>query len=116
MRETVQRQGEQIQNLQEYVEELKQAMAAKDRKISKLESRLKGFKKEAYSEIRKSKEVQIRDSTIESLKKELSNKNKTVKELRRRSNKLRKIQKMEIRGEGTPVRLSRLYERVHCRN
>jgi predicted RNase H-like nuclease (RuvC/YqgF family) len=105
MRETVQRQGEQIQNLQEYVEELKQAMAAKDRKISKLESRLKGFKKEAYSEIRKSKEVQIRDSTIESLKKELSNKNKTVKELRRRSNKLRKIQKMEIRGEGTPVKV-----------
>lgn len=105
MRETTQRQGEQIQNLQDYVEELKQALIAKDRKISKLESRLKGFKKEAYSEVRKSKEIEIRDSTIESLKKELSNKNKTVKELRRRSNKLRKIQKMEIRGEGTPVKV-----------
>jgi predicted RNase H-like nuclease (RuvC/YqgF family) len=105
MREVVQRQGEQIQNLQEYVEELKQALVTKDRKISKLESRLKGFKKEAYSEVRKSKELQIRDSTIESLKKELSNKNKTVRELRRRSNKLRKIQKMEIRGEGTPVKV-----------
>ncbi|KKH46636.1 DUF460 domain-containing protein [Methanosarcina sp. 1.H.A.2.2] len=105
VRETVQRQGEQIQNLQDYVEELKQSLIAKDRKISKLESRLKGFKKEAYGEVRKSKEVQIRDSTIENLKKELSNKNKTVKELRRRSNKLRKIQKMEIRGEGTPVKV-----------
>ncbi|WP_410509512.1 DUF460 domain-containing protein [Methanosarcina hadiensis] len=105
IRETVQRQGEQIQNLQDYVEELKQALIAKDRKISKLESRLKNFKKEAYSEVRKSKEIEIRDSTIESLKKELSNKNKTVKELRRRSNKLRKIQKMEIRGEGTPVKV-----------
>ncbi|MDQ1276294.1 MAG: uncharacterized protein QG610_1870 [Euryarchaeota archaeon] len=105
MREIVQRQGEQIQNLQEYVEELKQALIAKDRKISKLESRLNGFKKEAYSEVRKSKELKIRDSTIENLKKELSNKNKTVKELRRRSNKLRKIQKMEIRGEGTPVKV-----------
>lgn len=72
MREVVQRQGEQIQNLQEYVEELKQALVAKDRKISKLESRLKGFKKEAYSEVRKSKELQIRDSTIESLKKKNS--------------------------------------------
>lgn len=105
MRETVQRQGEQIQNLQDYVEELKKALVAKDRKISKLESRLKGFKKEAYSEVRKSKEIEVRDSTIESLKKELTNKNKTVKELRRRSNKLRKIQKMEIRGEGTPVKV-----------
>lgn len=105
MRETVQRQGEQIQNLQEYVEELKQALIAKDRKISKLETRLKNFKKEAYSEVRKSKEIEIRDSTIESLKKEISNKSKTVKELRRRSNKLRKIQKMEIRGEGTPVKV-----------
>jgi len=105
LKDVVQRQGEQIQNLQEYVEELKQALVAKDRKISKLESRLKGFKKEAYTEVRKSKELQIRDSTIENLKKELSNKNKTVKELRRRSNKLRKIQKMEIRGEGTPVKV-----------
>ncbi len=105
MRETIQRQGEQIQNLQEYLEELKELLVAKDRKISKLESRLNGFKKEAYSEVRKSKEIRIRDETIENLKKELTHKNKTVKELRRRSNKLRKIQKMEIRGEGTPVKV-----------
>ena len=89
MRETIQRQGEQIQNLQEYLEDLKEELVAKDRKISKLESRLNSFKKEAYSEVRKSKEIQIREGTIESLKKELSHKNKTVKELRRRSNKLR---------------------------
>lgn len=105
MRETVQRQSEQIQNLQEYLEELKKELISKDRKISKLESRLNSFKKEAYSEIRKSKEIKIRDETIESLKKEVSHRNKTVKELRRRSNKLRKIQKMEVRGEGTAVKV-----------
>lgn len=105
IKETVQRQSEQIQNLQEYLEELKKELLAKDRKISKLESRLNSFKKEAYSEIRKSKEIKIRDETIESLKKEVSHKNKTVKELRRRSNKLRKIQKMEVRGEGTAVKV-----------
>jgi len=105
MRETVQRQNEQIQNLQEYLEELKKELVAKDRKISKLESRLNSFKKEAYSEIRKSKEIKIRDETIENLKKEVSHKSKTVKELRRRSNKLRKIQKMEVRGEGTAVKV-----------
>ena len=105
MRDLVQRQGEQIQNLQEYLDELKEQLRVKDRKISKLESILNSFKKEAYSEARKSKEVRIRDETIESLKRELSHKNKTVKELRRRSNKLRKIRKMEIRGEGTPVKV-----------
>ncbi|WP_394325587.1 DUF460 domain-containing protein [Methanosarcina barkeri] len=105
MRETVQRQSEQIQNLQEYLEELKKELIAKDRKISKLESRLNSFKKEAYSEIRKSKEIKIRDETIANLKKEVSHKSKTVKELRRRSNKLRKIQKMEVRGEGTAVKV-----------
>ncbi|MHB8102609.1 MAG: DUF460 domain-containing protein [Methanosarcina sp.] len=105
MRGNIHRQGEQIQNLQEYLEELKEELLAKDRKISKLASRLNGFKKEAYSEVRKSKEIRIRDETIERLKKELSHKNKTVKELRRRNNKLRKIQKMEIRGEGTPVKV-----------
>ena len=111
MRETIQRQGEQIQNLQEYLEDLKEELVAKDRKISKLESRLNSFKKEAYSEVRKSKEIQIREGTIESLKKELSHKNKTVKELRRRSNKLRKIQKMEVRGEGTAVKVIAAFTR-----
>ena len=105
LRETVHRQSEQIQNLHEYLDELKEELVAKDRKISKLESRLSSFKKEAYSEVRKSKEVQIRDETIANLKKELSRKSKTVKDLRRRSNKLRKIQKMEIRGEGTAVKV-----------
>lgn len=105
LRETIHRQGEQIQNLQEYLEELKTELHAKDRKISKLETRIKNFKKEAYAEVRKSKEIQNKDETIESLKKELSHKSRTVKELRRRSNKLRKIQKMEVRGEGTPVKV-----------
>ena len=64
MRETVQRQSEQIQNLQEYLEELKKELISKDRKISKLESRLNSFKKEAYSEIRKSKEIKIRTKLL----------------------------------------------------
>ncbi len=101
MREIIQRQRERIQNLQIYLEELKKKLVMKDKKTSRLESKLNGFKKEAYSEVRKSKEIKTRDEIIESLKKELSHKNKTVKELRRRSNKLRKIQKMEICGVGT---------------
>jgi predicted RNase H-like nuclease (RuvC/YqgF family) len=105
LRETIHRQGEQIQNLQEYLEELKAELHARDRKISKLETRIRNFKKEAYAEVRKSKEIQNKEETIESLKKELSHKSRTVKELRRRSNKLRKIQKMEVRGEGTPVKV-----------
>lgn len=105
MRETIQRQGEQIQNLHKYLEELKQELAAKDRKLSRFEAKLKNFKKDAYAEIRKQKEIQIRQATIENLRNELFKKNKTIKELRRRSNKLRKIQKMEIRGEGTPVKV-----------
>ncbi len=105
MRETVQQQGEQIKNLLEYVEELKRESAAKDRKISRLETKLRDFKKEAYMEVRKDKEFRIRENTIENLKKELTRKNRTLKDLRRRSKKLRKIQKMEVRGEGTPVKV-----------
>ena len=91
MREIIQRQRERIQNLQIYLEELKKELVMKDKKTSRLEYKLNGFKKEAYSEVRKSKEIKTRDEIIESLKKELSHKNKTLKELRRRSNKLRKI-------------------------
>ena len=105
MREIIQRQREQIQNLQIYLEELKKELAIKDKKTSKLESKLNGFKREAYSEVRKLKEIKTRDEIIESLKKELGHKNKTLKELRHRSNKLRKIRKMEISGVGTPVKL-----------
>ena len=105
MRELIQRQGEQIQNLQEYLEDLKGELHARDRKISKLESKLNNFRKEAFIEVRKSKELHIRDETIENLKKELIHRNKTLKELRRRNNKMRRIRKMEIRGEGTPVKV-----------
>lgn len=105
MREIVQRQGEQIQNLQEYLGDLKGELRAKDRKISKLESKLSNFRKEAYIEVHKSRELHIKDETIENLKKELTHRNKTVKELRRRNNKMRRIRKMEIRGEGTPVKV-----------
>ncbi len=105
MREIIQRQREQIQNLQIYLEELKKELVIKDKKTSKLESKLNGFKREAYSEVRKLKEIKTRDEIIESLKKELGHKNKTLKELRHRSNKLRKIRKMEISGVGTPVKL-----------
>jgi hypothetical protein len=105
MREIIQRQREQILNLQNYINELKDELVVKDKKTSRLESNLNGFKKEAYSEVRKSKDIKTRDEIIESLKKELSHKNKTVKELRRRGNKLRKIQKMEICGVGTPVKV-----------
>ncbi|MDQ1255177.1 MAG: uncharacterized protein QG646_4456 [Euryarchaeota archaeon] len=104
-REIIQRQGEQIQNLQEYLEDLKGELHARDRKISKLESKLNNFRKEAFIEVRKSKELHIRDETIENLKKELIHRNKTLKELRRRNNKMRRIRKMEIRGEGTPVKV-----------
>ena len=104
-RELIQRQGEQIQNLQEYLEDLKGELHARDRKISKLESKLNNFRKEAFIEVRKSKELHIRDETIENLKKELIHRNKTLKELRRRNNKMRRIRKMEIRGEGTPVKV-----------
>ena len=115
MREIIQRQREQIQNLQKYLEELKKELAIKDKKISKLESKLNGFKREAYSEVRKLKEIKTRDEIIESLKKELSHKNKTVKELRRRSNKLRKIRENGNQRRRYPCKGDyRFYKGIDC--
>ncbi|MDD4331095.1 MAG: DUF460 domain-containing protein [Methanosarcinaceae archaeon] len=105
LRASVRMQGEQIQNLQAYVKELKREKALRDQKILKLEASLKGFKREAYKEIRKEKELQIRESKIEALKRELKKKNNIIRELRRQSRKLKKLRKMEVRGEGTPVKV-----------
>ncbi|MDD4497424.1 MAG: DUF460 domain-containing protein, partial [Methanosarcinaceae archaeon] len=105
LRDTVRMQGDQIRNLQDYVEELKREKVVRDRKLSRLESKIKSFKKEAYREVRKDSEIRVRDSIIEALRRELQKKTGTIRELRRRSRKLKKIRKMEFRGEGTPVKV-----------
>ncbi|MBN2488422.1 MAG: DUF460 domain-containing protein [Methanosarcinaceae archaeon] len=105
MGETIKRQNAQIKELQEYINELKDATGSRDKKIEKLESRIKKMRTDAYRVIRKDKEIQIRDRNIVRLETELRNKSKSLKNARNHIKKLKKIRKMEIRGEGIPVKI-----------
>jgi predicted RNase H-like nuclease (RuvC/YqgF family) len=105
MGETIKRQNAQVKELQEYISELKDDTESKDKRIEKLESRIKQMRKDAYREIRKDKDIQIRDREISRLETELKKKSKSLKDARNQIKKLKRIRKMEIRGEGIPVKI-----------
>ncbi|MBN1134484.1 MAG: DUF460 domain-containing protein, partial [Methanosarcinaceae archaeon] len=105
MGETIKRQNARIKELHEFINELKDDTALKDKKIEKLESKIKKMRKDTYRVIRKDKEVQIRDRNISRLETELKKKSKSLKDARNQIKKLKRIRKLEIRGEGIPVKI-----------
>lgn len=105
MIKTLKQKKIQIKHLQEYVSELKADVSSKDRKITKLESKIRKNRREAYKEIRKSKEVQIRDHKLSLLKTDLNGTKKALNNARNHIAKLKQIRKMEIKGEGIPVKI-----------
>lgn len=95
----------QIRHLQEYVLELKTDVSSKDAKIKKLQSKIGKNKREAYKKIRTNIELQIRDNKISILKVDLNGTKKALNSARNQIKKLKQIRKMEIKGEGIPVKI-----------
>ncbi|AEH60557.1 Protein of unknown function DUF460 [Methanosalsum zhilinae DSM 4017] len=105
MAENLKRKNKEINELMEYVLELKDEIAKKDQRISKLELMVNKLRTNAYKEIKKDKEIKIRNSKISRLKKELKQVKKSLHQSYKHSQKLKKIRKMEIKGEGMPVKV-----------
>ncbi|AKB84767.1 DUF460 domain-containing protein [Methanococcoides methylutens] len=95
----------QISNLKDYVRELKKDLKAKDKRISKLELKLEKMREANHLEIRRDKEIEIRDHKISALKKDLRRSKKSLKRAHNDIRKLKQIRKMEIKGKGVPVKI-----------
>jgi predicted RNase H-like nuclease (RuvC/YqgF family) len=105
LRDELSQRNSQIKQLKEYVAELKYEAGQKDRLIEKLELRINKIKNSTYRQVRREKEIGIRDSEIERLNKELARTRKSLRNQRRQNKRLKQIRKKEIKGEGLPVKI-----------
>lgn len=109
LQELVRQKNGMIHELKEYVQELKESNAGKDRRIAEMEGRISKLKQAESMELRKQKEIQIRDSEISRLKKELNRSKQALQDSRQHIKKLKQIRKKEIKGEGLPVKVVKAF-------
>ncbi len=109
LRDKIRHQRTTIVNLQSYIEELKQENVARENRIEKLESRLDRIKASTYKEIQKTEEISKKDRKISLLKKDVKTLKKALKRANLHISKLKQIRKMELKGEGIPVKVLRSF-------
>ncbi len=105
LQELVRQKNGLIHELKEYVQELKESNSGKDWRIAEMEGRISKLKKAESLELRKQKEIHIRDTEISRLKKELKKSQQALQDSRQHIKKLKHIRKKEIKGEGLPVKV-----------
>lgn len=104
-REIIRKYEESIAEMKTYQDELKNELALKDNKISKLEEFIKRQRTAAYREFKKEKEIVIRDRDIKRLQIRISESNKRIHDLNERIHKLKTVRKLEISGRVLPVKI-----------
>ncbi len=105
LREEINLKNAQVKQLKDYVAELKYESGQKDRKIESLEMRINKVRNSVYRQVRREKEMNIRDKEIERLNKELSKTRRSLRKQRKQNKRLKQIRKKEVKGEGIPVKV-----------
>ncbi|MDY6964528.1 MAG: DUF460 domain-containing protein [Halobacteriota archaeon] len=98
LKEIIKRQEEQINNLKDYIKEIKSELLHKDLDFDNMKMVIDDLKSERYREIQKSREVQINKKEIARLRKELRKKEATNLRLIERINELKHIRTIESSG------------------
>jgi len=110
-RETLRRSDETIRELKNYQDELKAELEEKGNKIKELEELINRHRALIYRELKKEKEIKIRDKEIAHLRGMVSDTNKRISFLNRRINKLKKMRRLEISGRILPVKIISAFTR-----
>ncbi|WP_462273235.1 DUF460 domain-containing protein [Methanohalophilus sp.] len=111
MTEKLKRRDLEIAELQEYVKELIDQRRSRDSTISNLESKIRQMRETERIKLQKEKEISIRNKKIANLKKDIKRLNKRLHDSRAQVNRLKRIKKMESRGEGIPVKVISSFSR-----
>jgi hypothetical protein len=111
MKEILKRKDSEIAELQEYVEELIDQRRSRDSTISKLESKIRQMRETERIKLQKEKEISIRNKKIAKLKKDIKRLNKRLHDSKAQVKRLKRIKKMESRGEGIPVKVISSFSR-----
>ncbi|MFO8145023.1 MAG: hypothetical protein R6T89_04780, partial [Candidatus Syntrophosphaera sp.] len=111
MTEKLKRRDLEIAELQEYVKELIDQRRSRDSTISNLESKIRQMRETERIKLQKEKEISIRNKKIANLKRDIKRLNKRLHDSRAQVNRLKRIKKMESRGEGIPVKVISSFSR-----
>jgi predicted RNase H-like nuclease (RuvC/YqgF family) len=105
LREQLRRKDEQIRNLQSYVSDLKRDMRQTERRMEWQNKKLGELQQRGLDDVRKGKEVTIRDREIARLKKEIYDERRRNNDLRSNIDRLKQIRVLEFRGDKSPVKI-----------
>ena len=105
IREQLHRKDEQIRNLQSYVADLRRDMRKMERRMEWQSRTISGLQQHGIDDLRRTKEVAIRDREIGRLKKEIYDERKRNSELRSNIDRLKQIRVLEFRGDKSPVKI-----------
>lgn len=99
------RYEESIAEMKTYQNELKGELDSKNNKIRELEGLVNRQREQMYRELKKEKEIRIRNKEIAFLHSKISESNKRISSLNERIHKLKQIRKLEISGQVLPVKM-----------
>ena len=105
LRELLRRYEENIEEMKRYQDELKNELGSRKNEIQGLEELIGRQRNQVYKELKKEKEIRIRDKEIASLRGKVSENNKRISFLNERINKLKHVRRLEISGRVLPVKI-----------
>lgn len=105
LRDQLRKKDEQIENLRSYVSELKKEARDAGQRLEARERKLSSLQQQGLDDVRKSKEITIRDKEIDRLKKEIYDERKRNADLRSNIDRLKQIRVLEFRGDKSPVKI-----------
>ncbi len=105
LKELLHRAEENVNEMKMYQEELKSELESGKNKIKSLEELISKQRTQIYKQLKKEKEIQIRDKEIMRLRSRVSESNKHISFLNERINKLKRIRRLEMSGRLIPVKI-----------
>ncbi|OPY29302.1 MAG: hypothetical protein A4E28_00985 [Methanocella sp. PtaU1.Bin125] len=105
LREQLRRRDEQIRNLQSYVSDLRRDMRRMERRMEWQGRTISDLQQHGIDDLRRTKEVAIRDREIARLKKEVYDERRRNADLRSNIDRLKQIRVLEFRGDRSPVKI-----------
>lgn len=104
-RESLRRYEESIRQMKGYQEELKKELNLKDNRIGELEKIIGRQRERIYKELKREKELRIRDKEIASLRSRISESGKRIASLNGRIHNLKNVRRLEMSGRLLPVKI-----------
>jgi len=105
LRARLKQKDEQIENLRSYISDLRREMKHLDLRVESQDRAIRSLKSKGIDDLRRTREITIRDGEIARLKKETADLKRRNSELQSYVDRLKHIRALEFRGDKAPVKV-----------